>query len=130
MDNQELIQLAKEAMERAYAPYSKFQVGAALLGTDGKVYLGCNVENAAFGASICAERTALSKAVSEGTREFEKIAVVSSSGEITAPCGVCRQALFEFMSAGEVVLQGKNEGIQVYKLEELLPLGFRGSDIK
>ena len=130
MENERLIALAKEAMAQAYAPYSKFQVGAALLAKDGTVFLGCNVENASFGATICAERTAVTKAVSEGVRAFEKIAIVASSGEFAAPCGICRQVLFEFMPEGSVVLEDKGEGIREMKLVELLPMGFRGEDIK
>ncbi|MDD4843999.1 MAG: cytidine deaminase [Anaerotignum sp.] len=130
MENQELIVLAKEAMEKAYAPYSKFKVGAALLAKDGTVFFGCNVENASFGATICAERTAVTKAISEGVREFEKIAVVASSGDYAAPCGICRQVLYEFMPEGEVILDSDAEGMKVMKLKELLPMGFRGEDIK
>lgn len=130
MENHELVVLAKKAMEKSYAPYSKFKVGAALLGKDGIVYLGCNVENASFGATICAERTALTKAVSEGAREFEKIAIVASSGEYAAPCGICRQVLYEFMPDGEVILDSSEEGMKVVKLKDLLPMGFRGEDIK
>jgi len=100
------------------------------LGKDGIVYLGCNVENASFGATICAERTALTKAVSEGAREFEKIAIVASSGEYAAPCGICRQVLYEFMPDGEVILDSSEEGMKVMKLKDLLPMGFRGEDIK
>lgn len=130
MENRELVLLAMEAMEKAYAPYSKFKVGAALLAKDGRVFLGCNVENASFGATICAERTAVTKAISEGVREFEKIAIVASSGEYAAPCGICRQVLYEFMPDGEVILDSLNEGMKEMKLKELLPMGFRGEDIK
>lgn len=130
MENKELIAMAKEVMQRAYAPYSHFRVGAALLAKDGRVFLGCNVENASFGATICAERTAVTKAVSEGVREFEKIAIVASSGEYAAPCGICRQVLYEFMPEGSVVLWSKDEGELETPLRELLPMGFRGEDIK
>ena len=113
MTNQELIAKAKEVMTKAYAPYSHFQVGAALLAKDGRVFTGCNVENATYGATICAERTAVTKAVSEG-----------------APCGICRQVLFEFMPEGKVVLWSELEGEKEFALAELLPFGFRGEDIK
>ena len=130
MTNQELIAKAKEAMTKAYAPYSHFQVGAALLAKDGRVFTGCNVENATYGATICAERTAVTKAVSEGVREFEKIAIVASSGDYAAPCGICRPVLFEFMPEGKVVLWSELEGEKEFALTELLPFGFRGEDIK
>ncbi|AMJ39901.1 cytidine deaminase [Anaerotignum propionicum] len=130
MENQELVLLAKKAMEKAYAPYSKFKVGAALLAKNGDIFLGCNVENASYGATICAERTAITKAISEGVKEFEKIAIVASSGDYAAPCGICRQVLFEFLPEGEVILDSDSEGIKVMKLKELLPMGFRGEDIK
>lgn len=130
MENEALVMQAKKAMEMAYAPYSNFRVGAALLATDGSVFLGCNVENASYGASICAERTAVTKAVSQGVTSFEKIAIVSSSGEYTAPCGICRQVLFEFMAEGQVILNHDQEGLKVLKLAELLPLGFGRADMK
>ncbi|WP_312070812.1 cytidine deaminase [Anaerotignum propionicum] len=130
MENQELVLLAKKAMEKAYAPYSEFKVGAALLAKNGDIFLGCNVENASYGATICAERTAITKAISEGVKEFEKIAIVASSGDYAAPCGICRQVLFEFLPEGEVILDSDSEGMKVMKLKELLPMGFRGEDIK
>ena len=102
--------------DRAYAPYSHFQVGAALLAKDGRVFTGCNVENATYGATICAERTAVTKAVSEGVREFEKIAIVASSGEYAAPCGICRQVLFEFMPEGKVAVSYTH--LDVYKRQD------------
>ena len=91
MDNDILISYAKKAMGNAYAPYSGFSVGAALLSADGEVFTGCNVENSSFGATICAERCAVLKAVSEGCTSFTKIAIVSSSDDLTYPCGICRQ---------------------------------------
>ncbi len=130
MTNQELVALAKEAMKNAYVPYSKFQVGAALLAKDGTVFKGCNIENASYGATNCAERTAIFKAVSEGVKEFEKIAVVASSGDYASPCGICRQVLFEFMPDGEVILDSDEKGMVTYTVRELLPMGFNSSDIK
>ena len=124
MENRELIERAKQAMEYAYAPYSHFQVGAALLCKDGQVFTGCNVENASYGATCCAERTAIGKAVSEGVRKFEKIAIMASDGGFTAPCGICRQILLEFMPEGLVVLGNKTGEIQVFTVKELLPHGF------
>jgi cytidine deaminase len=96
MDNFKLLELAEQAKENAYVPYSKFKVGAALLTKSGKVYTGCNVEVASFGATNCAERTAIFKAISEGETEFEKIAVASSNDDETFPCGICRQVIVEF----------------------------------
>lgn len=125
MDNKALIDMALKAMENAYAPYSGFKVGAALLCSDKKVYTGCNIENSSYGASNCAERTAIFKAVSEGEREFEKIAIVSSSGDFTFPCGICRQVLSEFMYDKTVVLFSEKDGISESKVKDLLPEAFR-----
>ncbi|MBR5467693.1 MAG: cytidine deaminase [Firmicutes bacterium] len=124
MTNEELVKMAEEAMENAYSPYSKFKVGAALAADDGSVYTGCNIENSSFGATICAERTAIVKAVSEGKRKFEKIAIVSSSGDTTYPCGICRQVMSEFMIDAEVVFKDKNGNIIVEKVKDLIPKSF------
>jgi cytidine deaminase len=124
MSNQELIEKAHDAMKYAYAPYSHFKVGAAVLTQDGFVYTGCNIENVSFSATNCAERTAVFKAVSEGHGKIKSIAIVSSSGEITPPCGVCRQVLSEFMDKdGIILLSDKNETREI-PLSELLPLAF------
>ena len=121
MTDRELINLAFEAMEQAYAPYSGFSVGAALECADGSVFLGCNVENAAYGSTICAERTAVVKAVSEGRREFRRIAIAAQSEDYCMPCGACRQVLSEFSTDMEV-LSAKKDGRYVsYKLSALLP---------
>lgn len=130
MTDEKLVQLAKEAMQNAYVPYSHFKVGAALLAKDGRVFQGCNIENASYGATNCAERTAVFKAVSEGCREFEKIAIVASSGDYAPPCGICRQVLFEFMPDGKVILDSDEKGMATYTVRELLPFGFSGKDIK
>lgn len=124
MDNDILISYAKKAMGNAYSPYSGFSVGAALLTTDGEVFTGCNVENASYGATICAERCAILKAVSEGCTSFVKIAIVSSGEGYTFPCGICRQFLSEFMEDGIVVLSDSNGNIKEYSLENLLPYAF------
>ena len=116
--------MAEEAMENAYSPYSKFKVGAALVADDGSVYTGCNIENSSFGATICAERTAIVKAVSEGKRKFEKIAIVSSSGDTTYPCGICRQVMSEFMTDADVVFKDKDGNIIVEKVKDLIPKSF------
>ena len=127
MTDEALILQAKEAMKNAYAPYSQFRVGAALLAKDGSVFTGCNVENASYGATNCAERTAVFKAVSEGYREFEKIAIVASSGDYASPC---RQVLAEFMPEGKVLLYSEQKGMVTYTVRELLPMGFRKEDIR
>lgn len=125
MTDKELVDLAYEAEKMAYAPYSKFSVGAALLTEKGNVYMGCNVENSSLGATVCAERTAALKAVSEGDRRFSAIAVVSSSEEFTYPCGICRQFLSEFMKDdGRIILHDREKGIKVYTLGELIPEAF------
>lgn len=130
MTKQELIRAAFAAREKAYTPYSHFKVGAALLAKDGRVFTGCNIENATFTPTNCAERTALFKAVSEGVTAFSMIAVVGSKeGEqntlVTSPCGVCRQALYEFCGPEMPVLMAKSEDdFLEMTLGELLPLGF------
>ena len=125
----ELVLQAEQAMENAYAPYSGFRVGAALLTKSGKVYTGCNIENASFSPTICAERTAIAKAVSEGEREFAAIAVVGGKDgvitDICPPCGVCRQVLSEFCDPDLPVFLGKGNGeFDTVTLKDLLPLGF------
>lgn len=131
MDEQKLIELAHEARKSAYTPYSGFQVGAALLTKEGKVYLGCNIENASYTPTNCAERTAFFKAVSEGERNFAAIAIVggpagTKTGEMCAPCGVCRQVMREFCEPKEfrVILENGKGGFLNVSLEELLPFGF------
>lgn len=131
MTNQELILEAKKARERAYTPYSHFKVGAALLTKSGKVYHGCNIENAAYTPTNCAERTAFFKAIYEGEREFAKIAIVGGPEDreaeaLCAPCGVCRQVMMEFCDPEEfqiLLMNGKENYLQL-TLKELLPFGF------
>lgn len=134
MTDTQLLDKAIEARKAAYAPYSGFCVGAALLGKSGKVYLGCNVENAAYSVTNCAERTALFKAVSEGEREFAAIAVVGGKGEavteLCAPCGVCRQALAEFCKQDLRVVLGTPGALQVCTLADLLPFSFGKSNLE
>lgn len=121
----DLYQKALDATEFSYAPFSKFRVGAALLAKSGEVFTGVNVENSSFGATICAERTAMCKAVSEGNREWEAIAVVSSEGT-SWPCGICRQFMKEFVDDDFKIISGDDiEHLEVYTLAELLPEGFR-----
>lgn len=128
--DKKLIQEAMLAREHAYTPYSHFQVGAALLTKSGKIYRGCNIENAGYTPSNCAERTAFFKAVSEGELEFEAIAIVAGpeGGELvfTAPCGVCRQVMMEFCDyeSFRILLATDPETYQVFSLKDLLPYGF------
>ena len=128
MSDCELMNLAIEARKNAYAPYSGFLVGAALLTADGKVFTGCNIENAAYTPTNCAERTAFFKAVSEGERDFVAIAVAGGKGEapdaLCAPCGVCRQVMAEFCDPDFHVILGNGERQSVYTLQDLLPLSF------
>ncbi len=119
-----LITDAKAAMKLAYAPYSNFKVGAAVLAESGKIYVGCNIENVSYGATNCAERTAIFKAVSEGECCIKAVAIASSSGEETFPCGVCRQVMCEFMEADGLIILSKEEGWSEYSLESLIPHGF------
>jgi cytidine deaminase len=123
----ELVALAKEARRNAYAPFSNFAVGAALLAKSGQVYSGCNVENASYGLSICAERVALFKAVAAGEREFVAIAVVTETG--ATPCGACRQVLREFGGDLRVIVANLKGERRVYTLEELLPHSFTAQQL-
>jgi cytidine deaminase len=122
MTPEDLIDTAKKARKKAYAPYSHYKVGAALLGKSGKVYTGCNVENASYSHTVCAERTAVLKAVSEGEREFEAVAVVTKNGG--SPCGACRQVLSEFSPELIVYIADKNGEFRTTTLKKLLPDSF------
>ena len=124
MTDRELMNLAREASMNAYIPYSHFAVGAALECMDGSVYTGCNIENAALGSTICAERTACVKAVSEGKRSFRRIAIYADSENWCTPCGACRQFLAEFSSDMEVLCAKAGARYVSYKLSELLPHTF------
>ncbi len=119
-----LIELAKEARERAYAPYSEFKVGAALLTTDGEVFAAGNVENASYGLSICAERVALVKAVSEGYTDFQKLVIVADTEEPCPPCGICRQMLYEFSQDLPVLMVNLKGKEKESALSKLLPDAF------
>ena len=137
MDKKELIKLALSAREKAYAPYSHYAVGAAVVGDSGKVYTGCNIENASYPAGICGERTAIFKAISEGEHKITMIALVAAEETKTAPlpeypspCGICRQVMAEFCEQDTPVLLAKSEDdYNEYKLCELLPLSFTAKDL-
>jgi cytidine deaminase len=134
MNDKDLVLTAFDAMKMAYAPYSGYKVGAALLGASGKVYTGCNIENAAYGPTNCAERTAFFKAVSGGEREFTKIAVVGgkegNAEEFCTPCGVCRQVMLEFCNRDSfLVIFGKKDGFETHTLAELTPFSFGKDDL-
>lgn len=129
-EEKELVKAAYEAQKYSYSPYSNFQVGAALLGKNGKIYLGCNIENAAYSPSNCAERTAFFRAISEGCREFEAIAIVGNKkgekGDFCPPCGVCRQVMAEFCDPDQfrIILGRSGEEYYSCYLKDLLPFGF------
>lgn len=134
MNNKELVKLAFGAMQKAYAPYSGYKVGAALLSKSGAVYSGCNIENAAYGPTNCAERTAFFKAVSEGEKEFSKIAVVGGKDGVVTdmfmPCGVCRQVMAEFCESDfEIIVAKSEDDFSSFSLAELLPFGFSKKNI-
>ena len=136
MTRSELISHALNARKQSYSPYSHFQVGAALLSSDGKLYTGCNIENAAYTPSNCAERTAFFKAVSEGVKSFSSIAIIggpegADSLQLCAPCGVCRQVMMEFCDpkSFEVILAKDPEHYEVFTLEQILPMGFGPEDL-
>ena len=135
MPVKELIQFAYEAQSRSYSPYSGFATGAALEADNGRIFLGCNIENAAYSPTNCAERTAFFKAVSEGVRTFSRIAIVGNypgrEGDYCAPCGVCRQVMAEFCDPEtfQVILARSPEEYRVYLLKNLLPVGFGPSDL-
>ena len=137
MTDLELILEAKKAREMAYAPYSHFKVGAALMAKSGQVYYGCNIENASYPATNCAERTAFFKAISEGDKEFEKIAIVGgaegkAADKMCAPCGICRQVMMEFCSpeAFQIILSDGKDNCVTFLLKELLPYGFGPGNLK
>ncbi|PYZ94255.1 cytidine deaminase [Salipaludibacillus keqinensis] len=130
MKMEELLDQAKEARQKAYVPYSKFQVGAALLSTDGTVYQGCNIENAAYSMCNCAERTAIFKAVSEGVREFSAIGVVADTEGPVSPCGACRQVMSELLQPEtKVYLTNLKGDISEWTVAELLPGAFSPEDL-
>ncbi len=133
IDNKALMTAAQKARQTAYTPYSHYCVGAALLTKSGKIYTGCNIENAAFTPGNCAERTAIFKAVSEGEREFEAIAIIGGregeTADFCAPCGVCRQVIAEFCGKDFRIILGNENSIKEYTLDKLLPFAFTDKDL-
>ncbi|MDF2676217.1 MAG: cdd [Bacillota bacterium] len=124
MEDKLLIKIALEAREKSYSPYSNFKVGAAVYTKSGKIFTGCNIESASYSPTICAERVAVSKCVSEGYKDIEKIAVVGSEKSISFPCGVCRQFMLEFGRDITVICAQNIDNYKIYKLSELMPNGF------
>jgi cytidine deaminase len=121
---EELIAIASGARRRAYAPYSHFRVGAAIESTSGRIYSGCNIENSSYGLTICAERTAIFKAISEAERNFKAIAIVADDPDFTPPCGACRQVLFDLAGNIDIIMVNDRGKVRVIKLKELLPMAF------
>jgi cytidine deaminase len=122
-----LIAAATQARKNAHAPFSKFQVGAAIEDDRGRVYTGCNVENATYGLTVCAERVAVFKAISEGARRFQCVAVVADTEKLTPPCGACRQILWEFCGDLEIIMANLNGASEAVRLGELFPRAFDAS---
>ncbi len=122
-----LVEAALKARENAYAPFSKFKVGAAIEDATGRIHTGCNVENATYGLTVCAERVAVLKAVSEGAREFQRVAVAADTDTLTPPCGACRQILWEFCGNVELVLANPRGKTETFRLKDLLPRPFDAS---
>ncbi len=127
---QSLVLAAREVRVHSYAPFSKFSVGAALLAQGGRIYTGCNIENSSFGLTICAERVAIFKAITDGARKFKAIAIVSDARSFTPPCGACRQVLSDLAGNIDVVMANSKNQFKVIKLRSLLPLAFNGKDLK
>ncbi len=127
MNHKKLLLAARKAKLRSYSPYSKFRVGAALLTTSGKIFTGCNIETSSLGLTICAERTAIFKAISEGHRRFRAISIVSDADGIIPPCGACRQVLLDLAGNIDVILTDHRGKVRVEKLRKLLPLPFTKS---
>ena len=121
---EELVEKAREVREKAYAPFSNFKVGAAVETDEGEIFTGCNVESASYGLTVCAERVAIWKAVSEGKKKFRRIAVVADTEELTPPCGVCRQIIWEFCGDVPVIFANLKGNVETVQMKELLPRAF------
>lgn len=129
-DIRQMIAMARRARDFAFAPFSRFKVGAAIRTRDGRIFTGCNVENASFGLTLCAERTAIFKAISEGTREFTQVVIVTDAAKLTPPCGACRQVLWEFAPDAEVILANVRGRTKRMKMSALLPSPFDSRDLE
>ena len=125
-----MIAMARRARDFAFAPFSRFKVGAAIRTRDGRIFTGCNVENASFSLTLCAERTAIFKAISEGTREFTQVVIVTDAAKLTPPCGACRQVLWEFAPEAEVILANVRGRTKRMKMSALLPSPFDSRDLE
>lgn len=130
MDYERLARLARKARLHSFSPYSRFRVGAALLTRGGKVYSGCNIESSSYGLTVCAERTALFKAVSEGDRKFVAIAVATDQAGFIPPCGACRQVIMDLAGDIDVIMTGNRGGIRVARMSELYPFPFGAGNLK
>jgi cytidine deaminase len=126
---EKLIKEAERAKKKAYTPYSKFKVGAAVLCADGKIFTGCNIENASFGLTVCAERVAIFKAISEGSTKFEAIAVIGDTDKPCSPCGACRQVMSEFCEDAPLIMANSKGDVKIKKVKELLPEAFGKNDL-
>lgn len=129
MKYEKLIKAAEETRRRAYTPYSKFKVGAAILTSEGKIFTGCNIENASFGLTICAERVAIFKAISEGYSNFKAIAIIGDTQKSCTPCGACRQVIMEFGADIEVIMSNLKGEIKISRIDKLLPIAFKKNDL-
>lgn len=129
-DVKTMIAMARRARDFAFAPFSRFKVGAAIRTRDGRIFTGCNVENASFSLTLCAERTAIFKAISEGTREFTQVVIVTDATTLTPPCGACRQVLWEFAPDAEVILANVRGRTKRMKMSSLLPSPFDSRDLE
>lgn len=129
MDYKQLIEKAREALQNAHVPYSNYQVGAAVLTTEDNIYNGCNIENASYGATVCAERVAIFKAVSNGEKQIKALALVTGAGDFPTPCGICRQVMVEFATDDFEIILSNDDKTEVYKMDQLLPLSFSSKNL-
>jgi len=130
MNYRTLVKHAQTARKYSYSPYSRFRVGAAILTSDGQIFTGCNIENSSFGLTVCAERTAIFKAVSEGQKKFKAIAIVSGEEGYTAPCGACRQVLLDLAENIDVVMINRKGEMRILKMKDLLPHPFGRKNLR